>query len=249
MLPLSTREQLRDALSRGLGPEYADPVVWVPVEHPDYSERGLQPSLWWSYEDYETPDPPYVEVAMSLTPSGVIEEDNQSVDRQLAVEDISDGSQDAHVVTTRGRRVYDVLNLRVTAEGGMSITADVDGDGVDEQVDYLSASERAEAACRRSMAFFLELFDRTGGPAVDEFDADGNLLPQTAAENRLHADELSPPLLVRPEPGRGPADVTDQVDADGQQWDGACRLHYFDTWRQYSLSATDAEVNTTIDVS
>lgn len=255
MLPRQAREDIRTAISIGLGPEHAEPIVWVPIQHPQYSERALQPELRWKYDDYDEPDPPYVQIAMELSPSG-IHEPAQSVDKQVDVRDISDGPQDADVATTKGSRVYDVLNFTITAEGGVSIGHS------GQQVDYLSAAERAEWVTRAAYDHFLNGWDER---PLDEFDEEGNRIDRyadlefgdfeygTAGDTGplpLYGEDIRPPVLARPEPGREPDDVTEQVDrSSGSQWDAALRLHYFDTYVEYEYSPAEAEVSTQMDLS
>ena len=227
MLPLDTRHDLLAAL-----PD----AYQIPVSLPDSTASGIiiRPEIRWQYQDIPEPDPPYDQIALELAPTGVIEA-ARAVDQVIEVVEFADetggADSDADIAVVRGRRVYDVLNIRVTAAGSATIGGR-----------SFSADERANGLARQLVRFLLNRFQSR---PVDLFADDGSLLTDDA---RLYAEEFTPPLNVAPVTGRGPTPVTDMVDANGVQWDAAVRLSYFDAWVNWFYHATDAEINATFQL-
>lgn len=244
MLPFDTREQIREAIARGVTPGQSAQgngfVVGIPIDHPDpeVSHLGVQPALRWPYQDIENREEPYQEVILRTGTTGIIESDapaDLSRGRYLATEDISEGPQDAHVRDTYGRPAYDELVLQVVAVGQLSTAI------LGEQVTV--SDTKLAGTITDAIHDFLT--DRWKTRPVDEFDRNGNLVDH---DHLIYADELPIPVLPKPDPTRGPSNVTDQVDRDdGSQWDAQMNLHYFDTSQRYALSPTRGEADTQID--
>lgn len=231
MLTHVTQEKIRESL----------PIMyWVPIAHedPDVSEAALQPSIRWHKEEFETPEPPYESVAMRLDPTGIVEE-SQAIDsvydrEKFDLDEVPDGH--AHGAVTKGRKVHDVLNLIVTARGNVTI----DGQ-------QFTPTTRASSLCKAVHSFLL---NRWTTRPLDHFDSDG--VPLDTDDPSLpkqYADEIEPPLRVRPIPGRGPEDVTDRVDAAGSQFDAAVELAYIDTWTEYRYLVREAGLSAQPDTA
>ena len=211
----------------------------VPMDHPDPDISGivLAPDIRWHEESFDRPDPPYESVAMYLDPTGVIESD-QPTDRQFGREkfneaEVAEGH--AHGSVTTGWLVHDVLNLTVTGRGNATVAGT-----------QYTPSRRAKALANALQNFLLEVwpsrpldhFDRDGAPIAENDPT----LPDT------YADELETPIRVRPIPGRGPTDVTEQVDAAGAQIDCAVELAYVDTHTEYEYLVREGVVNETATI-
>ena len=224
MLPIDARRDLLVALPD----EYRIPTS---LPNSDYSGIVIRPDIRWQYQEMPEPDPPYDQIALELGPTGVIEP-AQSVDRTLSVvTNAPSDPSDADIGELKARRVYDDLNIRVTAAGSANIAGR-----------SFSADERANGLARELVRFLLNRFQT--GP-VDPFDSSGALITDDATK---YAEAFAPPLNVEPITGRGPTPVTDMVDANGVQWDAAVRLHYFDAWTEWFYEATEAELTATFDL-
>ncbi|ADJ14475.1 hypothetical protein [Halalkalicoccus jeotgali] len=227
MLDQPTRETIRRSL-----PE----VYWVDIDHPDegISQTAIQPQLRWHYQSFDRPEPPYESVTMSLDPTGVLEEE-QTIDRERSrevfdPEGVEEGH--AHGAVTKGYDVYDVLNLIVTARGNATIAGE-----------QYTPNDRASALADAVKSFLIE---RWPSRPLDHFDSDGAPLdPDDPSLPAQYADEIDPEITVRPIPGRGPKDVTDQVDAAGAQYDAAVELAYADEWTEYRYLVSEAGVHPT----
>lgn len=226
MLPLDARRDLLAAL-----PD----IYRVPATLPESTSRGITiaPDIRWQYQSIPQPSPPYDQIALDLSPTGVVES-SQSIDQVIGIV-VADPDattlSDADTAEVKGRRVYDELNIRVTSEGSATIGGR-----------SFSAGERANGLARELVHFLLNEFQSR---PVDPFTDDGALITDDA---QYYAEEFAPPLRIEPVSGRGPTRVTDMVDAAGEQWDAAVRLHYFDGWVEWFYEATAAEINHTFDL-
>lgn len=221
MLGLKTRRQIKQALPN---------THPVPVEKGDLAgivistDKSLQ--MRWPYEGYDEPEEPFESITLKLDPAGVVE-DQQAVPTEVERQRIDNA--DADIEIAHGRRVYDVLNIRVTARGNATIGGET-----------FSAGERAAGLTERVHGWLTQTFRQERRP--DSFDAQGNEIDDS---DRLYAGEIDPPLLPRPIAGRGPRDVSDQVDVPGAQWDAALELYYIDAWAEYHYGPEEAEITAT----
>lgn len=220
MLPVDTQEAIKDAFPK---------TYWVPADFDDstLSEWGIQPEFRWANEGFESEAAPFEGVTLQFSPQGVIES-QQSVDKRIAVAETSGGASvdpAADVETVKARRCYDVLNLTIEAVGSETRSGT-----------SLSQNERAG---KLATAVFDWLANRFPSRPTDAFDSDGTPVD---ISGRTYADELSPPVRIDTIEGRGVADVTQQIDADGAQYDAAVEMHYFDIWSEGAYSAAEAAV-------
>jgi hypothetical protein len=228
MIPEPVRQELLEAI-----PE----LYWVDVTHPDedISQLSLRPQLRWQNEEFSPPEEPYESVALGFTETGVVEE-STPVDRDYGIEafDREDVEGDnAHGRRVKGVQSHDTLEIIVTAKGNISI----EGYQIGPRV-------RARALCHAVHSFLakhwktrpLDLFDENGEPIDDD---------HPEVPDRF-ADELEVPLLPKMIPGRGPEDVTDQVDASGAQFNAAVEIAYVDTWSEHHYLAEKVPVDTEV---
>lgn len=226
MLPVATQQAIKDAFPA---------IYWVPIDDSsiNFSEWGIQPEIRWANEEYEGEDTsPYEAITLQFSPQGVIE-GQQSVDKRIAVSEPPGGATadpDSDVETIKARRAYDVLNLSIEAVGSETRA------GLE-----LSQTERGG---KLAEAVFDWLANRFPTRPIDAFNPDGH--PVDISE-RVYADELTPPVRIDTIMGRGVAEVTQQVDADGAQFDAAVEMHYFDTWSEGAYSADTANVGMEMD--
>ena len=237
MLPQPAKDALYDALSR---------TYRIDVTHPDPGvTRGITitPEVWWANQLDDDADesttPPYDRLTLNLDPTGVLE-NPESVTETLGVFPRSDADaagDAADLVVLKGRRVYDELNVTVTARGSVSIT------GPNDEAKSFPADVRAHGITRQVVRFLTTEFPSR---PLDAFDAEGNPVELGGfgmdfgelfgGGGQLFADELDPPLRVEPITGRGPRNVSEMVDAAGAQYDAGVRVRYWDSWKTYEYS-------------
>lgn len=245
MLPLKTKQQIKRAL-----PE----VYHVPLDHDEMNGFISEPQIRWAHEEFDTPEAPYEKVTLQLDPTGVVQEE-QAVRTDRGRNSLED-DVDADIAINHARRVYDVLNIQIVARGNAKIPYDsVDastygdqtlGDGSiggDVETEYisLSASERAYGLAETLQSWLLNEFQTR---RIDQFDPNGNAIDDDS--DRIYAEDLEPPVHVRPIPGRGPNDVTDIVGASGSQYNAAVELYYLDKWAEYHYGPDDTEIETDV---
>lgn len=225
MLDQPTQETIRRAL-----PE----IYWVAIDHPDdqVNETAFSPQVRWNHQGFEPPEPPYESVTLYLDPTGVIQDD-QSIDRErdrVVFDDAEVEEGHAHGMVEKGYDVYDVLNITVTARGNATISGK-----------QFTPGARASALANSIQGFLIEQWPTR---PLDYFDSNGAPInSDDPSVPELFADEIDPPIDVRPIPGRGPVDVTEKVDAAGAQYDTAVELGYADTWTDYEYFVRDAGVS------
>ena len=221
MLPQPAKDALYDALSR---------TYRIDVTHPDPGiTRGItiRPEVWWANQLDDDADesttPPYDRLTIKLDPTGVLE-NPESVTETLGVFPRSDADaagDAADLVVLKGRRVYDELNVTVTARGSVAIT------GPNGEAKSFPADVRAHGITRQVVRFLTTEFPTR---PLDAFDYQGLPVDNSDA---VYAEELDPSLRVEPITGRGPRNVSEMVAAAGAQYDAGARILYFDSWQEY----------------
>lgn len=216
MLPYKAREDLREALPETYRTEV--PAGTFP-DMPDATHVTSKPIIRWRYEG-QSPGPPFEMLTLYLDPAGV-QEDIQTMGPVRRGVDVPD-SADAHTAEKHAENVYDVLNFRVTARGNRRVAGAT-----------LTPRERAGWVTNGAYDWLTRRFQNR---PLDAFDEHGNVIDDSG---QVYGDDLSPPVRVDRIPGRAPSDVTEQVGADGAQWDAGVELHYREEWLHYQYSATE----------